>query len=158
MNYVLYLIVASATRILELFPRRIQEAVISGAVHLARRSISRFDRVARKNIEIVFPDSTEARTQRLMKSCERTTARILLDFLRIRRINDAWLTEHVRYPALEEVRRLREEHPGKGFIIATGHLGSFELLAHILCRTHRPFSFVVRNFKNKHLDSWWHAE
>src|SRR5690606_20029609 len=40
-------------------------------------------------------------------------------------------------------------------MMATGHLGSFELLAHCVSMYGFPISFVVRPFKLERLNAWW---
>jgi KDO2-lipid IV(A) lauroyltransferase len=42
-----------------------------------------------------------------------------------------------------------------GVLIATGHLGSFELLGHAIGLKGYPLSAVARRFKSPRLDTWW---
>ena len=53
---------------------------------------------------------------------------------------------------------MKEAHPGKGIVYATGHLGSFELLAHAGPMFGYPMSFVVRNATLPNVDAWWRRQ
>jgi KDO2-lipid IV(A) lauroyltransferase len=88
----------------------------------------------------------------LKKNCVEI-GRLLADAVRLRDLDREWALAHVECPALERYKeRLKE---GKGIVIATGHLGSFELLGHAIGLLGHPLSAVARRFRNPRLDAWW---
>jgi KDO2-lipid IV(A) lauroyltransferase len=65
---------------------------------------------------------------------------------------------HVDFPQQAQFDAAMRRRSGTGMLIATGHLGSFELLAHYAALIGYPMSFVVRNSKMPHFDKWWRSK
>jgi KDO2-lipid IV(A) lauroyltransferase len=78
--------------------------------------------------------------------------RLLADTIRLSTLSPEWVQQHVSIPALE---RYKAAHGETGVLIATGHLGSFELLGHAIGLWGYPLSAVARRFKSPRLDAWW---
>ena len=107
-----------------------------------RRSDARESRVARRNLEIAFPDLLPGQREDLHQAILRTTARQALETLRF------WTR-----PPAENLRLLRERHgealydaalaSGKGVIVAAPHFGNWELLNQWLA-SRGPIAIVYR--------------
>lgn len=142
---------------LSVLPPHIGEACVGRVIQGLCALVPRYRRIARRNLQIAFPDeSVEWREARIAESI-RSLARVLVDFARLPRLDRTWVEAHVECPFLPRFEELKRQHAGKGVVIATGHLGSFELLAHAIALWGHPLSFVVRNFTLPRVDAWWTA-
>jgi len=90
----------------------------------------------------------------ITRSCD-SLALAISDFVRLPTISESWIVTHVNFPFFERYKELKKTELKKGIIVATGHLGSFELQAYLASVLGYPISFVVRNFKAERLDAWW---
>jgi len=82
-------------------------------------------------------------------------ARLAADAIRLSEIDEEWVNKHVVCPILPLYREKHQEQQGKGLMIATGHLGSFELLGHSIGLFGLPVAAVARRFRSPKLDKWW---
>ncbi len=109
---------------------------------LWRRLDARESRVARRNLELVYPDWLPGQREELHRAVLRTTARQALETLRF------WTR-----PPAENLSHLRELHgaalydaalaSGKGVIVAAPHFGNWELLNQWLS-SRGPIAIVYR--------------
>jgi KDO2-lipid IV(A) lauroyltransferase len=131
--------------------------IIGGVLGVLFRIAPKYRRIARRNLALAFPEKDGEWREARLRESEQSLARVLLDFARLHRLDAAWVREHVDCPFLPRFEAIKGENPGKGIVIATGHLGSFELLAHCVAMYGHPISFVVRNFTLPRVDRWWTA-
>jgi KDO2-lipid IV(A) lauroyltransferase len=108
-----------------------------------------------RNLRLAFPEKDEAWRRSILQASLFFLSRVLLDFSRLPRLTPAWVKAHVECDFIERYRELKRDQPSTGILVSTGHLGSFELLAHCMPMWGHPLSFVVRNFEWKALDRWW---
>lgn len=116
---------------------------------------SKYRNVALKNLQIAFPGKSDEERQEVFRKSFSHLARVFVDFCRLPRLGPDWVLRHVECSLLDRYKQIKQENPERGIVLATGHLGSFELLAHCMPMFGHPISFVVRNFKMKRLDYWW---
>lgn len=119
----LYVLVALLTRL----PLHWLNRIGDGIAGWWRRIDARESRMARRNLELAFPDLTPAQRDALHARIVRTTARQMLETLRL------WTRPHRDNLAL-----IREQHgvdlfddaiaSGRGVIVAAPHYGNWELL------------------------------
>ena len=140
-----------------ILPVRIATRLLSALLSLSVHCIPSLMRTLRRNLEIAYPDLDSAQRRQLISASFESLARVFVDFVRLPRLSKEWFLEHVQCPFFPRFLELRGKHPGKGILIATGHLGSFELLAQFVAVKGNPISFVVRDFKLPRLDRWWRA-
>ena len=142
--------VASLPRLLGILPERWGRgfcAAVGRAGHLA---VGRDRQLARRNLRRVHPDWSDARIRREAGRVFEEIGRNAYDFL--------------RYPELSEEQRARlvaiegREHldaalaAGRGAILVTGHLGSWEVLAAALVREGYPLCSLARPLRERRLD------
>jgi len=134
----LYVFAASLTRMPWSWLMRIGDAMAAAM----RRLNVRESRVARRNLEIAYPQQPAAERERLHRAILRTTLRQTLETLRL------WTRPHAQNLAL-----IRESHgvdlfdaavaAGKGLIVAAPHYGNWELLNQWLA-SKTPISILYR--------------
>ncbi|MCO5171094.1 MAG: lysophospholipid acyltransferase family protein [Planctomycetes bacterium] len=90
--------------------------------------LARRRRGVQRNMRLAFGDALDDRARRaLVHAYGRHLAWLLLEVLRLRRLTPRRARRLVDVRAFEQVRALLAE--GKGVIVASGHMGNWELLA-----------------------------
>lgn len=115
-------------------------------------------KISLKNLALAFPEKTPEEHQAIYSKSLVNLARVFVDFARLSTLGPEWVKDHITCPYLPRFIEMKKSNPNKGVLIATGHLGSFELLAHTVAMFGYPLSFIVRNFKLPHFDAWWTAQ
>jgi len=141
--------------LLNCLPLALREEFLTALVHLVFLCLPRHRRIAIRNLERAFPEHNREWHQHILRSSYRCFARVLVDFARLHTLDDRWVREHVSCPFIQRYRELQSQHPSHGLIIVTGHLGSFELLAHAVPVLSKPIAFVARAFELPRFDAWW---
>ncbi len=153
-----YLGVRAVADVLGRLPWHLALAVGSGggALYgaLARLRGAKAHRVARRNLEIAFPERSREEREALRRAMWRTWGRAMADVAKLPRLEPSALRELVRLDppeAPEEIfRRAREG----GALVLTAHFGSFELL-HAACAAYGyPITLVHRTLPNRYVDRW----
>ena len=119
----LYLLAAAVARLPWPWLVRLGDALARGVARRNRRE----SRVARRNLELIHPEMPATEREALHAAILRTTARQVLETLRL------WTRPHAR-----NLRQLRAQHgvalfdaalaSGRGLIVAAPHYGNWELL------------------------------
>lgn len=156
-DYIIYLSVRFALFVLGLIPYRLQVIIISSLLKLATIIRPKYKKIALLNLRQAFPQKSEKEIQDIFRRSFDSLGRLVADSARLHSLDADWVRTHVEFPRHDEYCQLKEKYKGRGLLIATGHLGSFELLAHGAAVYGVPLSFVVRNFKAKKLDDWWRS-
>lgn len=159
MKQILELIAYSFVRItvamLGALPQSARVSLFSGLFSLTFACVPRIRRTIDQNLRIAFPDMDEAWRRDIAKKNAREMGRLLADTVRLPSLTSEWGQSHVEIPALEAYRARLTEAPPRGVIIATGHLGSFELLGHAIGLRGLPLAAVARKFQSRRFDRWW---
>ncbi|WKZ57975.1 MAG: hypothetical protein QY326_04720 [Bdellovibrionota bacterium] len=111
-------------------------------------------RVARSNLAQVFPDRGEADREALLRQSLLSFARLIVDALRLKYLDEDWVRSHVQHEVVPEYALIKSQAHGKGVLVATGHLSSFELLAHSAACFGFPMAFVARRLPFPRLNRW----
>jgi len=140
----------TALRVIAQSVQRLPEVMIKGvATVLGRLGFLTFrDRraVLLENLAYAFPDQEEDERRLLGQAVWVHLARALVEFFRIPRYLACGLHDLVRFEGLSHYEAAKTK--GKGVLIVTGHLGSFELAAAAFARRFSPVAVVVRRFPN----------
>lgn len=158
MDYILLLLLKLLLAGLNLLPLQWRIATVELLVRAFVAVSPKHKRVAERNLELAYPDSKVEWRQDIIKRSYTSLARLIVDFARLSQLGPEWVNQHVECAFLERFKQIKAAHGESGVLIATGHLGSFELLAHSVPVFHKPIAFVVRNFKAKAIDEWWTAQ
>lgn len=114
-------------------------------IKLVDLGIPRLRRTARKNLEIAnIPDKG------IVDGVFRSMARLLATFARFPRMTAANIHQWIRYDGLENYQNALAR--GRGVLVATAHLGNWELSAFAHAWMTAPMHIVVRPLDNPLID------
>lgn len=154
-DVLVYAFVRFALGGLNLLPLRWRVKVMRSFFATMLRWNPRHLRVIHRNLELAFPELSDAERAALAEEHFEALAWLVVDFARLHTLDEAWVRRHVECPFLPRFLELKAAHPESGLVIVTGHLGSFELLAQAVPYLCHPISFVVRRFELPLVDRWW---
>ncbi len=147
-----YIIVRAFFGLFGFLPHRVCVAFFGALWRLAFLVVPRVRRTAQINLAIAFPERDDRWRAEIMRKNAVEMGRLLADTVRLSSLDASWVREHVEIPALTRYGEVAKNH---GVLIATGHLGSFELLGHAIGLWGYPLAAVARRFKSPRLDRWW---
>lgn len=150
-----YGLVRALVAALSLLPQSARVALFGGIFRVAFAVIPRVRTTIEKNLAIAFPDKDAAWRRAITRKNATEMGRLLADTVRLPSLTPEWAASHVEIPALEGYAARLKEVPSRGILIATGHLGSFELLGHAIGLRGFPLAAVARRFQSKRFDAWW---
>lgn len=136
-------------------PLRVRIAIFYALVRAILLFLPRYRRLAHKNLEMAFPERDYTWRSTVILQMYRTLASLIVDIARIPALNDRWVGAHVEFPNLKGYQEAHARKPELGILLASAHLGSFEMLAHGHNHYTGPLAFIVRNFKSAGVDAWW---
>jgi KDO2-lipid IV(A) lauroyltransferase len=109
-------------------------------------AIPRLRRTALKNLEMVGLDRPKQITDGVFESI----ARLLVTFSQLPIIQQRKVHKWIRYDGFENFKSAKDR--GKGVLVATAHLGNWELSAFAHAYMFAPMNIVVRPLDNHRLD------
>lgn len=145
-------------RVINSLPLSLREKLVNLLLRSVFALVPSYRRIAFKNLQLVFPEYSAEQHEEIYQHSIRAFGRIFIDLARMHTLGEAWVKTHVECPYLEDYERIKREHPDTGVIFATGHLGSFEILAHCVPIYGYPISFVVRSFNLPRVNQWWRSK
>jgi KDO2-lipid IV(A) lauroyltransferase len=136
-----YLLARFALATVYLFPdlARVYAKIIDVA-------IPRLRRIALQNLEMAGLDSPDEIADGVFQSI----ARLLVAFSQFPIIKQGTVRKWIRYDGLENFKLAKER--GKGVLVATAHLGNWELSAFAHAFMFAPMNIVVRPLDNRRID------
>jgi KDO2-lipid IV(A) lauroyltransferase len=139
-------------------PLQLRRRLVSLLVKSVFGCLPQYRKIALKNLRLAFPEqSAEWHAETYRKSLE-AFSRVFIDLARLHTLDEGWVRAHVECQYLENYRRIKTERPDCGVLFATGHLGSFELLAHCVPIFGYPISYIVRSFQLPKINRWWKSK
>ena len=155
LELIAYCLVRITVGALSVLSQSARVALFGGIFRLAFVIIPRLRRTIDQNLRIAFPDKDDTWRKDIRRKNATEMARLLADTVRLPSLTPEWGESHVEIPALEAYRQRLQEAPSRGVLIATGHLGSFELLGHAIGLRGFPLAAVARKFQSRRFDRWW---
>ncbi len=133
-------------------PRPLATAVGRGVGHAAYALAGGLRRTGMRNLELAFPEKSEAERKRILRGSFVSLGRQLGEVSQFPRATPERLRAVVEYDP-EDVKLLdvaRER--GRGVIFLTSHLGAWELLCFAHSVLYEPLSFLVRPIDNPRIE------
>jgi len=155
MQLLLLLLLKTFLFVIRILPQRISLAILVALLKLFTTVSKRHKQILLENLMIAFPSETQQFRDKVMEDSYPAFARFIYDSARLTTLGKRWIQEHVQFPDRAKYEALRASQPETGILIATGHLGSFELLAHSTALYGYLLSFVVRDLAQSKIDTWW---
>ncbi|MCC7174043.1 MAG: lysophospholipid acyltransferase family protein [Bryobacterales bacterium] len=150
-NALEYWLAACVLRTLETGPGSFAGWLARRYVWLLDAGVPRLRRTALRNLSMALPELDAAGRKRVVDGVFRSIARLLVAFARFPRIDGRNVGQWIRCEGrehLEEGLRL-----GRGVLVATGHLGNWELSAFAHALMTGPMYVVARPLDNPRLDA-----
>jgi KDO2-lipid IV(A) lauroyltransferase len=111
-------------------------------------AVPRLRRTALRNLELAgYEDRT-----RIVNGVFQSIGRLLVMFVKLPRINKQNVHRWIRYEGLENFTAAQAR--GRGVLVATGHLGNWELSAYTHALMTAPMHIVVRPLDNPRIDAF----
>jgi len=126
---------------------RLEAALLAGVL---RRSAPQLTRVARRNLSMALPQIAQPEREVILKGVFRSLGRSLVAFAQFPHLSRDNITRWIRYEGFEHFEDARRR--GKGVLVATAHLGNWELSAVAHGLYGHPMHILVRPLDNPYLD------
>lgn len=144
------------TRVL---PERLAMGICRGIIFGLRVFMHRIDAVAMRNCELVFPEMSTDERQRIIDGHYESLARNIYYFANIPTLTKEKAEQMFDFSAVaSEYNRLRGQSPDVGVLVATMHLGVFELCIQAIALCIHPIAILARGFGMKRVDTWWNKQ
>jgi KDO2-lipid IV(A) lauroyltransferase len=145
-----YAIAASLLGALRRLPLSLANAVARTAVRLMDLGIPRLRRIAMQNMSFAFPQLDTAQRKCIADGVFANIARLLVAMARFPELNSENISQWIGYEGLENYRQAKAK--GRGILIATAHLGNWELSAFAHALLTEPMNVMVRPLDNSLID------
>lgn len=113
-------------------------------------ALPKLRRIASINLSFAFPAISAEECKRIIDGVFRNIARLLLAIARFPDIDRSNVSDWIGYEGLENYLRAKEQ--GRGVLIATAHLGNWELSAFAHALMTEPMNVMVRALDNPLVD------
>jgi len=114
------------------------------------RAAPRMRQVAQKNLSCALPALSPEQRGRIADGVFESIARLLVALARFPSLNRSNISEWIRYEGLEHYQAAKRK--GRGVLIATAHLGNWELSAFGHALLTEPMDVMVRPLDNPLID------
>jgi KDO2-lipid IV(A) lauroyltransferase len=113
-------------------------------------ALPRLRRVAKRNLELAYPEKSGAERKDIADEVFRSIGRLLYAFARFPQINAQNISNWIRYEGLEHFTEAKKA--GCGILFATAHIGNWELSAFAHGLMTEPMHVVIRPLDNPRID------
>ena len=145
-----YAFAAALLRAIGALPRGLARTSGAAMGTLAWWLLPGLRRTGMRNLELAFPDKSEAEREAILRRLYRNLGRHLAEFCRMRRYTRQNTRDLIRYEGLEHYLAARDR--GHGVLIVTGHLGAWELSSYWHSLMGYPMTMVIRRLDNARVD------
>ncbi len=125
-------------------------AFARGITRVLDFAVPKLRRVAQRNLSFALPEVSAGRREQIIDGVFRTVARMLVALARLPSINASNVSEWIGYEGLEHYLEAKRE--GRGVLVATAHLGNWELSAYAHAIMTEPMHVMVRALDNPLID------
>ncbi len=137
--------------LLRRLPRRVAEPVASSFVGLLDKLVPKLRRAARTNLAFALPERSAEEREAIIDGVFQTAARVLVAFAKFPDINARNVQDWIQYEGLEHYQCAKTR--GRGVLVATAHLGNWELSAFAHALMTEPMGVIVRPLDNPRVNA-----
>lgn len=145
-----YALAVTLVNALRLVPLPVASAAAHFATRLLDIAFPRLRRVARTNLAFAFTELDPAQRERIIDGVFESIARMLVAIARFPSLNSKNIRDWISYDGLDNY--LSAKSKGRGVLIATAHLGNWELSAFAHALMTEPMSVMIRPLDNSLID------
>ncbi len=146
-----YGVAVALLHILRRAPLPVARRVASLLARLLDVGIPKLRRVGLINLSFAFPEWTDTQRHQLVDGVFESIGRLLLTLSRFPSLNRDNIGEWIGYEGLENYHAAKSG--GRGLLVATAHLGNWELSAFAHAFLTEPMNIMVRPLDNPLIDS-----
>ena len=136
---------------LRFLPLPVAKAAARAVAHGMDTAMPKLRRVALKNLAFAMPGLDRRAHGRIVDGVFENVSRLLVALARFPSINRSNVAEWIAYEGLEHYQNAKRE--GRGVLIATAHLGNWELSAFAHAMMSAPMHVMVRPLDNPRIDA-----
>ena len=137
-------------QLMERLPLSLATRVALWTARLLDLSLPKLRRVAERNLSFALPELDSVQKRQLIDGTFRSVGRLLLALARAPRIRPDNVDDWISYEGLEHYQAAKQA--GKGVLVATAHLGNWELSAYTHAWMTEPMHVMVRPLDNPLID------
>jgi KDO2-lipid IV(A) lauroyltransferase len=145
-----YALAGALVSALRLLPLPVASATARAATRVLDMALPKLRRVARTNLTFAFAELDFAKRERIIDGVFESIARMLVAMARFPHLNAANIHGWISYEGLQNY--LAAKGAGRGVLIATAHLGNWELSAFAHALMTEPMNVMVRPLDNPLID------
>jgi KDO2-lipid IV(A) lauroyltransferase len=145
-----YATATSLIALLRALPISTASRTAEAAMRVLDLSLPRLRRIARINLSFALPSLSAAEHERIIDGVFRSLARLLLSMAKFPDINAANVSQWIQYQGLENYQAAKAKQ--RGVLVATAHLGNWELSAFAHALMTEPMNVMVRPLDNPGID------
>lgn len=145
-----YGVAAALLNILRWCPLGLANRIAASVARLLDRLVPKLRRVARLNLSFALPALDASAREQIIDGVFRSIARLLVAIARFPSLDAGNIADWIEYEGLENY--LAAKQRGKGVLIATAHLGNWELSAFGHALMTEPMNVMVRPLDNPWID------
>lgn len=123
-----------------------------GAGRIAYRLLTKLRRTGERNLQLAYPEQSEAERTRILRGSFENLGRLLGEFSHFPNATPESLRRMIVYDE-ESIARLRAvQNDKRGIIFLTGHIGAWELISFAWSALEHSLSFLVRPIDNPRVE------
>ncbi len=150
-----YWLVVAVARGLGRLPRGMARLLADGITFGVYGAFGRLRRVGMRNLQLALPEASSKARKKILRGVYKHLGWQLVEFCRMARYTPENTRNWMRTEGLEHY--LAAEARGKGVLVATAHLGAWELSSFYHSLMGHPMGMVIRRLDNRRLDNFVNA-
>jgi KDO2-lipid IV(A) lauroyltransferase len=136
---------------MEWLPLVLASTLASSTARVLDAAVPKLRRVAEVNLSFAMPELSAIQRSKIIDGTFQSVGRLLLALARAPRIRAANVSDWISYEGLEHYKAAKAS--GKGALVATAHLGNWELSAYTHALMTESMSVMVRPLDNPLIDA-----
>jgi Kdo2-lipid IVA lauroyltransferase/acyltransferase len=150
-EWLAYLVVWSVLKCTGALPRPLARAMGAGTARMLFTVTPRFRKIAKFNLELAFPEWTDAQRDATLRGMVRSLGWMAAEFARMPRYTRENIEEIIVLDGNENF--LEGQRRGKGVLFLTAHMGPWELSSYAHALYGHPLHYMARPLDNARLDA-----
>jgi KDO2-lipid IV(A) lauroyltransferase len=153
-EYIILVLLKASTWLLNLIPIKARIKFVEYIIRFIVLFFPKYKKVSFINLKHVFPQKNATELNIIYQKSFNHLARLIVDTVRLPTLSAEWIKNNVEID-IGLFQSLKNIKPTRPVLYATGHLGSFSLMAHAVAEYGFPLNFIVRNFSLPQINNWW---